>query len=139
MGQYWIPVNLDKHEYIIPHSLGCGLKLREQIRCQYVGAALILLLAAHKEQRGGGDPDVDYPAARQVIGRWVGDRVILVGDYAEDDDFDIPDLPVSLGKLYSTAQTSFTDISEPVAEVLEHELRIRFVGEGWKDVVILDS
>ena len=31
MGQYWIPVNLDKKEFIEPHKLASGLKLWEQM------------------------------------------------------------------------------------------------------------
>ena len=31
MGQYWVVVNLDKHEFVMPHRLGSGLKLWEQL------------------------------------------------------------------------------------------------------------
>ena len=31
MGQYWLPVNLDKREFVNPHKLGAGLKLWEQL------------------------------------------------------------------------------------------------------------
>jgi len=111
MGQYWLPVNLDKHEFITPHKLGSGLKLCEQLDTHPgTGAALILLCAAQRERRGGGDLDMDenwhgperefpkhnvtpgpmpepYPEiARRTIGRWAGDRIALVGDYAEDAD-----------------------------------------------------
>ncbi len=56
MGQYWIPVNLDKHEYIHPHKLGSGLKLGEQIGTHPgTAAALVALLAAMPYRRGGGD------------------------------------------------------------------------------------
>lgn len=111
MGQYWLPINLDKREYINPHRLGVGLKLWEQLANHPgTGAALIILLAAEREPRGGGDLDIDenwhgpertfpenntspgpmpedYPeVARRTIGRWAGDRVVLIGDYAERDD-----------------------------------------------------
>lgn len=111
MGQYWIPVNLDRREYISPHKLGAGLKLWERLASHPgTGAALIVLCAAEREVRGGGDLDLeknwhgpertfpehnvtpgpmpdDYPAiARAVIGRWAGDRIALVGDYAEAGD-----------------------------------------------------
>lgn len=104
-------VNLDKKEFINPHKLGCGLKLWEQLaNSPGVGAALIVLQASMPENRGGGDFDLDenwhgperkfpenncspgampedYMAiAKRTIGRWVGDRVVLVGDYAEDSD-----------------------------------------------------
>lgn len=29
MGEYWKPVNVTRREYIHPHDLNCGLKLRE--------------------------------------------------------------------------------------------------------------
>lgn len=116
MGQYWVPVNLDKREYIHPHRLGTGLKLWEQL-ANHPGTAgaLIILTAAMPEPRGGGDFDLEknwhgperneamesgsidgcspgpmpeeYPAiAARTIGRWAGDRIAIIGDYAEDDD-----------------------------------------------------
>ena len=108
MGQYWYVVNLDKKEFVNPHRLGAGLKLWEQLANHPgTGAALVVLCAAMPERRGGGDFDLDenwhgpervdmstdgpmpeeYPAiAKRTIGRWAGDRIALVGDYAEDGD-----------------------------------------------------
>ena len=111
MGQYWKPVNLDKKEFVHPHKIGCGSKLWEQLaNSPSTGSALVILTAAMPEQRGGGDFDLDenwhgpertfpehnicagpMPAeyaelARWTIGRWAGDRIALVGDYAEDAD-----------------------------------------------------
>jgi len=93
MGQYWIPVNLDKKEFIHPHKLGNGLKLWEQAASGYgTSTALIILQAVMPEGRGGGDLDLNSDdeeyneIAARVIGRWAGDRVALVGDYAEDED-----------------------------------------------------
>ena len=55
MGQYWIPVNLDKREYLSPHQLGTGLKLVEQLGANPgTAAAIIILCAAMPEPRGGG-------------------------------------------------------------------------------------
>jgi len=60
MGQYWVVVNLDKKEFINPSKLGTGLKLWEQLATHPgTGAALIVLLAAEREPRGGGDFDID--------------------------------------------------------------------------------
>ena len=59
MGQYWLPVNLDKHEFADPHDLGTGLKLWEQLGNSGVGQALVILMAAMPEPRGGGDLDLD--------------------------------------------------------------------------------
>lgn len=186
MGQYWIPVNLDKGEFIDPHKLGSGLKLWEQLaNAPGTQAALIVLLAAMPEPRGGGDLDLDtnwhgperkdmsgpgpmpeeYPAiAARTIGRWAGDRIALVGDYAEDTD-----LPAEFeaSKIYEKCRDTvrevvtdhkdhvdssrvyggpndgkyvrwekvgppaFTDISEDVRRVIEHELGGRFEQESW--------
>jgi len=86
MGQYWIPVNLDKREFINPHKLGAGLKLWEQlVNHPGTGGALVVLCAAMPEQRGGGDFRIT-PKSKNVIGRWAGDRIALIGDYTEDGD-----------------------------------------------------
>lgn len=82
MGQYWKTVNLDKREFICPHKLGGGLKLWEQVNNPPgTPVALFILTAAMPEPRGGGDLK-PHPA----IGRWAGDRIVTIGDYAEDDD-----------------------------------------------------
>jgi hypothetical protein len=87
MGQYWYVVNLDKKEFLHPHTLGCGLKLVEQVgTVPGTAAALIMLLAAEPRARGGGDFDVDNPKLRPVVGRWAGDRIALIGDYAQPGD-----------------------------------------------------
>lgn len=107
MGQYWYLVNLDKKEFVDPHRLGCGLKLREQLGTSPgTGGAMLVLCAAMPEPRGGGDFIMGDPpwdgrketaktrkaremfaeVAKASIGRWAGDRVALVGDYAEDSD-----------------------------------------------------
>jgi len=87
MGQYWIPVNLNKREFIMPPKLGNGLKLWEQFASHPgTGAALIALCAAMPEKRGGGDIDLREVDEEVVVGRWAGDRIALVGDYAGRDD-----------------------------------------------------
>ena len=65
MGQYYIAINVDKKEYIHPHRYDNGLKLMEW---SYIGnhfANALLNLIAH---------------------RWKGDRVYVVGDYADLSD-----------------------------------------------------
>ena len=183
MGQYWKAVNLTKKEYINPHKLGCGLKLWEQLANHPgTGAALIILTAAMPEPRGGGDFDLEenwhgpertfpeygakpspmpesYPEiAQRTIGRWTGDRIALIGDYAgrhdlspEDDadliyalciwDEDERRRQVTLlenegkkdeAKRLAGAQL-YRDITDDVCAVIEHELRGKFVGEGWRE------
>jgi len=92
MGQYWVIVNLDKREFLHPHKLGSGVKLWEILADEMASKALVILLAAEREERGGGDLCLEtgnpkYDAvARRIIGRWAGNRVALVGDYAEPGD-----------------------------------------------------
>lgn len=185
MGQYWMPVNLDKKEFIHPHKLGSGMKLWEQLaNPPGVGAALIILTAAMPVRRGGGDLDLDsnwhgperkgmakegpvieayQEVAKRTIGRWAGDRIALVGDYAEDGD--LPKrFKASLIYGRCSAETKevfedkprkgkqpafmrngkyvyfdvvkpaqFRDITDDVCRVIEHELNGKFTGEGWRE------
>ena len=116
MSQYWIPINIDKKEFIHPHKLGSGMRLWEQIANHPgTGSGLILLLAA------GGD--LEWDDDQQVIGRWAGDRIALVGEYAE---------------IYTECESGgggYLDISDLVAQVIERGLSGKFEGEGWKDFV----
>ena len=138
MGQYWIPVNLDKKEFIDPHKLACGLKLWEQLANHPgTGAALIVLCAAMPEVRGGGDLERFDEVAERTIGRWAGDRLALVGDYAEDGD-----LPTQfearriVDKCYGDEEGNppeWTDISEDVCHVIAHELDGEYYGTGVRD------
>lgn len=87
MGQYHLLVNLDKREYIYSHQLGDGLKAWEQFASGPGGvmsAAIYLMVCP--TPRGGGD--FDAGPNNTMMGRWHGDYVTWVGDYAEKDDFD---------------------------------------------------
>jgi hypothetical protein len=147
MGEYWLPVNLDKEEFIEPHVLGAGLKLWEQVTAHPgTAAALIILVAGQKGCASGnldlkanwhgqdrldamasGDLDGITPAPmpeeykpEQIIGRWAGDRIMIVGDYTNVD-------------LYNKCRNGeFLDISEEVCRVIEHELCGKFTGDGWR-------
>jgi hypothetical protein len=153
MGQYWKVVNLDKREYVMPHRLGSGLKLWEQLaNSPGTGEALIVLCAAMPEARGGGDFDLDanwhgpertggdegpiiakyQEIAHRTIGRWAGDRIALVGDYAEDTDL-APEHEAST--IYGRCEKGgeYTDVSDDVAAVIEHELNGKYTGTGWRD------
>jgi len=89
MGQYHQVVNLDKHEKLYPHVLGDGLKLME-FGCSSDGTmtALAILLAGSCKggPRGGGDFPHEHPMSSVLAGRWAGDRIAIIGDYAEDGD-----------------------------------------------------
>lgn len=180
MGQYWYVVNLDKKEFVHPHKLGTGLKLWEQLANHPgTGAALIILCAAMPEARGGGDFDLDanwhgpertfpennvtpgpmpeeYPAiAKRTIGRWAGDRIALIGDYAKKGDLPNSDIPANMIMACCTEDWQdtlnfakenhpewlavikecgpFKNISLDVAAVIEHELGGKYSGDGWRD------
>lgn len=115
MGQYHYVANLDKREFLHPHKFGDGLKLLEFGRSTdgtLLGLTLLLAASNHDRDgegafsgnRGGGDFHVwadpygdgrdvgdvtkdDHELARVVVGRWAGDRIAIIGDYAEDGDF----------------------------------------------------
>lgn len=79
MGQYYTVANLSKQQILDPHKFDDGLKLRE-LACSSMGTmtGLAVLLAVGNGQ-GGGDLDGNHP----IIGSWAGDRIAIVGDYAE--------------------------------------------------------
>lgn len=181
MGQYWMPVNLTKREFIAPHRLGTGLKLWEQLaNSPGTGAALIVLCAAMPEPRGSGDFDLDenwhgperdeagpmpndYPAvAKRTIGRWAGDRIALVGDYAKRGDLleewvadgqriraadpadtiyiqcvDYPEDEQEARTWFEEEHPGvpwrpFKDVTDDVCRVIEHELGGTYSGDGWR-------
>jgi len=156
MGQYWIPANLDKREFINPHKLGCGLKLCEMLGTSPgVGTALIVLTAAMPTRRGGGDLHLPAPGAygkiaKRTIGRWAGDRIAIVGDYAEAGDlarehqaekihrrcqslsnYSKEELEEMDADEPSWREWLFKDITDDVCAVIEHELGGRWTGPGW--------
>ncbi len=111
MGQYFKAVNTDKKEVVCPWCLSGGAKLWEWA-ANTQGAVLTLLLRKSSGSGGGdyygyrtqkvnldsadgktvaqsllsmagmeGRP-IDAPADA-LVGRWAGDRVVLIGDYDE--------------------------------------------------------
>ena len=114
MGQYHKVYNLDKCESLHAHKIGNGLKLLEQcgpdFPCPTTSDAVWLLLA-NSNGRGGGDAP-----HHSFIGRWAGDRLLVQGDYAREGD---------QGYVTKAALDAYTDISEPVHEML----RFVFYGE----------
>lgn len=109
MGQYHYVANYDKKEYLHPHKFNDGLKLME-FGCSAEGTllGLTVLLAASNTPgaRGGGDlhPWIKGHGAHDndrtitgdpvradwlmenVVGRWAGDRIAIIGDYNEPED-----------------------------------------------------
>jgi hypothetical protein len=158
MGQYHMVVNLTKREYINPHKLGSGLKLWEQIANGAnggTGAALLVLLAA-SNGRGGGDldvednwhgPECEFPRdnaqpgpmpetyseiAKRTVGRWAGDQIAVVGDYAEDGDlpaeFEAEDI-YTLAHSDQTAEQVVVDYHNYAAEAYDKSRQAQQRGE----------
>ncbi|MDE2102164.1 MAG: hypothetical protein KGL39_33265 [Patescibacteria group bacterium] len=145
MGQYHYLVNLSKQQFIHPHRIGNGFKLYEQFGWRYSTAtALVMLLAASNKggERGGGD----FSARHPLIGSWAGDRIAFIGDYSKPDD--IPNynakriyqeckLACSLSETPGArkCRKRWTHISSRVREMMSAEFSIRYVGDGWLDIV----
>lgn len=85
MGQAWKVVNLDKKESLFAHKFDEGYKFLEfGFSCGGTMSALAVLLAAPESMgHGGGDLDTRGPE----IGRWVGDRVVVLGEYNDDPKY----------------------------------------------------
>ena len=100
MGQYYKVVNLDKRQVLHPHAFGDGMKLMEFVGGGNTIKALGILLAVGNG-RGGGDIHSDNP----LVGSWAGDRIAIVGDYADDGEA-------------STVRNDGEDISAKMVELL---------------------
>lgn len=182
MGQYWKVVNLDKREWVDPHQLGVGMKLGEQVGSGHgTPDAIFILVTALREHRGGGDFDWDTnyygperdnkiaehrhnggpvieaynEIAKRTIGRWAGDRIAVVGDYADDSDLEwsitTDKGTFGFASIYGMCQDHddteniasameeygvvFKDVTPDVARVIEHEVGGRFIGDGWRKFV----
>ncbi len=95
MGQYHYVVAMNGREYLHPHQLGAGLKAWEIIaNPSSLCAALVGLISV---KPGNGPADVGN---NKSVGRWAGQRILAVGDYAEDGDIPNFDGP-PLSKIYS--------------------------------------
>lgn len=113
MGQYFKLVNEDKKEVISPWEVGGGAKFFEWL---YNNKARVLVWLLRKSNEVGGG-DIDDRTRYETLGRWAGDRVVLIGDYDESG-------------LYEEAE-GYTDISEP----LRHEYNDAVERDGfWKDM-----
>jgi len=145
MGQYHLTVNLDKKEFLMPHKLGVGLKLREQTDTICSTPDALFMLLACSNGKGGGDFQDNQ---NQMIGRWAGDRIAVVGDYASQDD-----LPMMFdaGNIYKLCHTypldcdmdgctadgsshylDITDMLIPVMMLNEPGLYINTDEPGWR-------
>jgi len=135
MGQYHKAVNLDKKEYLDNYLLGCGAKLLEQHGEGSVASALHLLLSA-SSGRGGGDYMEGRGNPARFVGRWSGDRIAIIGDYAETEDVPGEDAP-GIYRQLGEAGSDYVDITLGLAAVMEEEFELVYIGDGWKDAVPL--
>lgn len=98
MGQYFVIANLEKREYLNPWDMHSGAKAWEQ--AMNLPSKALLVLLGTGMGRGGGDFRVStLPDGSLVNGRWSGDSIVMVGDYAEDGDN--PDI-LAYGSLYAS-------------------------------------
>lgn len=129
MNQYHRTVNLDKREFLCPHTFGDGLKLREQTWARGgIMSALHILLAG-----SSGYGDGDYDEAGEIVGRWCGDRIVIAGNHADDADWETKeedDPPSTVFVLCGDG--TYTDISQQVAPLVERYCKVRFSGKCWR-------
>lgn len=112
MGQYFAIYNLDKAQVIQPGRFNDGLRLRE-FGSSPCGVMLALAaLLAHGNEQGG------IRSHHEIIGTWAGDRIAIIGDYADLSAF-------------SEDLAQFTDISEHILQALceDQALRTRLLND----------
>ena len=112
MGQYFAIYNLDKEQVINPARFNDGLRLRE-FGSSSCGTMLALAaLLAHGNEHGG------IHSSHEIIGTWAGDRIAIIGDYADISSF-------------SEGLASFTDVSEHILQALceDETLRTRLLDD----------
>ena len=124
MGQYYKIVNLDKQEFLNTYAFNDGAKLLEFGFSGEGTMTALAVLLSDGNGRGGGDLHSENP----IIGSWSGDRIVISGDYADEEKFlqkdqimkylmlsdDNKDRP----NLYAYAHKFFKDISKKVLEVI---------------------
>jgi len=127
MGQYFLLANLDKKEYVDPHKIGGLLKLWEW--CVNRQANIIPWLLAKGPQDGTSlcripfrytfknekdkelylnriNEEAETPIGKgyfKTVGRWAGDRIMLIGDYDKSG-------------LYDIAREEYKDISDELKD-----------------------
>jgi len=120
MGQYHLTVNLDKKEFLMPHKLGVGLKLLEQVGVEWSTPDALFMLLASSNGQGSGDFQDD---ANNMVGRWAGDKIVVIGDYANREE-----LPMQFGadSIYGLCHTFGAECEERecTSDVSSHYLDI---------------
>jgi len=134
MGQYHHPVCIEAEEGLNPADMDSGLKEGEQgFNRPSTPNAIVALVCA----RGGNMP-ADCSQS-PLIGRWAGQRLLIQGDYAEDDDIPGWKGP-RLSKLYRAMMPveerkpkkdwrsipAFADITRDACAFLEAACNVRY-------------
>ena len=79
-------------------------------------------------------PETYSEIAKRTVGRWAGDQIAVVGDYAEDGDLP-PEFKASSILAETEEGGTYTDVSEDVLTVLVHELDLVIDdGKGWRTI-----
>jgi len=87
MEQRYIIANLDKKEFVNPCKVDQGAQLWE-IVSNRISAVLPLLL----RQCTGYAAGMDIGDNQYHVGRWVGDRIVVVGEYDESGIYNLAQL-----------------------------------------------
>lgn len=119
MGQYYKICNINKREYLHPHSMGDGMKLLEFGLSGMGTMAGLSILLADGNGRGGGDISED--PVSEIVGRWTGDRIVIAGDYADKGRFitkkDLKGLTDKNGKPLVLEDTNLYDLTEHFKDI----------------------
>lgn len=140
MGQAHRIANLDRHEYLDPNAF----EFASSQLCALNGSdgamwGMTLLVAA-SNGKGSGDfspvdggsgvepqePDERTQALLDLVGRWAGQRVAIIGDYFDantGNEYRV-DEPADVWKLMSR-QEGWVDISEHVVDLIELDAESR--------------
>jgi hypothetical protein len=117
MGQYYKVVNIDKKEFLTPHTFGDGAKLME-FGSSGSGTMLALtVLLSSGNGRGGGDIDSNDP----LVGFWAGDRIVIAGDYDDGGKFDAEAEGKNLYQTCGDDGDDMVDISLDMLRVLAED------------------
>jgi hypothetical protein len=130
VGQYWVVANLDAVECLTPTR---SLKLRDQASTI---ASPVNLLPALIATGTGHEADVAADGS-PMVGRWAGQRIAFIGDYAADDD-----LPAEwragdlFGRCYDGTLREITTVIDPMSRrLLGVELHDEVTGERGSDLL----
>ena len=119
MGEYMRIINLDKKELvkIVPY------KFWEQIANHFIPIVLYILVTEPTPEDSIGLGWGDISKLKEVIGRWAGDRIIILGDYNPKLDYDEEeDVPVIIHNGERLKLKNITcEILPPIMEYLENE------------------